>query len=158
MEENTENVLDSTLPQNGDNSQVVLVNKSPKYNVTTTAATAAPAAIGLALSRTKRNSNSSRSSRGQSDTEQRAKKALYIDSAKSTDDSDGDSENRMVIQSDDSEKEATVTDDHDDVQSNQNGTAKIPTAKRKASNLDASRDGLSDDEDFCGFTVEEQCN
>lgn len=152
MEEQTEKILDTALSivsQDGDKAQVVLMDISPKTNVTT-----APAAIGLALNRTKRDSQSSHSSRGHSDMERRdiKTKALYIDAGKSTDDSDGDSDNRMVIQSSDSEKEATVNDERDDVQSNQNGATKNLTNKRKA-----SCDAGSDDEEFCGFTVEEQC-
>lgn len=151
MEGNVNIVQDitPTAAQDGDSAQVVLANMSPRNNVAT------PAVVGIALSRTKRSSNSSRSSRGQSDSEQKSeKKHLYVDLAKSTDDSDADSENRMVIQSSDSEKEASTAESDKEVK--QNGAGRSATVKRKATNS-VALDGLSDDEDFRGFTPEEQC-
>lgn len=136
------------MEQDGDSAQVVLVNISPKNNV------AAPVAIGLALNRSKRTSNSSRSSRGFSDSEQKLeKRSLYDDAAKSTDDSDADSENRMVIQSSDSEKEASASEQ--EKRTSQNGAESGMTVKRKATNTHAPAE-QSDDEDFLGFTKEEQ--
>lgn len=121
--------------QDGDNAQVALAKLSPRNKV-----------LGIALKRSERVSASSHSSRG-------SKQAMDIDISKATDESDADSEQRMAIHTSDSDDRETANQSAKNVK--HNGAEKNASSKRKANNS-INLEPMSDEEDFAGFTAEEQ--
>lgn len=136
MDRDGSEAVDKRQQQLGqDGTHVVLAKMSPKDN--------APdrTVASLALNRSKRSSHSLDRVRSGSKR-----------NSKATDESDADSEHRMVIQSSDSDERDAKTNESDK-NVRQNGAAKASTSKRKAS-VSISLDDMSDEEDFAGFGVE----